>query len=51
MASLLFVLLGAATTAEAQVQQELAKRYFEERRSSASETRAGCGVCRPGVRW
>ena len=42
----LLVLLGAATAAEAQVRPELAKRYFEEARSSTSETRAGRGVCR-----
>lgn len=47
----LLLLLGIAAAAEAQVQQELAQRYFAEARSCASEMRAGCGVCRSVVRW
>jgi hypothetical protein len=39
----LLLLLGAATAAEARVQPELAKRYFEEAPKVCSETRAGCG--------
>ena len=47
----LFVLLGAATAADAQFQPQLAKGYFERSRSSASETRARCGAYRSAVRW
>ena len=47
----LLVLLGAATAAEAQVQPELASAISRKPRRSASETRAGCGVCRSVVRW
>ena len=49
---LLFALLGAANPrAEAQVDPQLAKRYFDEPRSSASGTPAGCGVCRSAAPW
>jgi hypothetical protein len=46
----LLVLLGGATAADAQVQPQLAQRYFEEA-TKLCETRAGCGVCRSVVRW
>jgi hypothetical protein len=46
----LLVLLGAATAAEAQVQPELAKRYFEEV-TKLCERDAGRLWGRSVVRW
>ena len=47
----LLVLLGAATAAEAQVQPEIAKRYFEEVTKLCERDAGGCGACRSAARW
>ena len=47
----LLVLLGAATAADARSNQSSPSATSRKPRSSASETRAGCGVCRSVVRW
>ena len=47
----LLVLLGAPTAAEAQVHRSSPSAISRKPRSSASETRAGCGVCLSVGRW
>ena len=47
----LLVLLVAATSADGQVQPQLAQRWFEEATKLCERDGAGCGVCRSVVRW
>jgi hypothetical protein len=47
----LLLLLGTATAAEAQVQPELAKRYFEEATKLCARDAGRLWVCRSVVRW
>ncbi len=46
----LLVLLGAATAADAQVQPQLAQRYFDEATKLCERDAGRCGVCRSVVR-